>query len=85
METLRSIIENRVNSLKVTEPVVQTVGSNEILVQVPGATDPSQVESLVGQTGSLAFVLLPKASTATRRPLRRLRFLPWERRWIRPC
>ena len=61
METLRSIIENRVNSLKVTEPVVQTVGSNEILVQVPGATDPSQVESLVGQTGSLAFVLLPKA------------------------
>ncbi len=59
METIRSIIENRVNTLGVSEPIVETVGSNEILVQVPGATDPKAVQDLVGQTGQLDFVLLP--------------------------
>ncbi len=61
METIRSIIEKRVNSLNVSEPVIQVVGTSEILVQVPGATDPSAVESLVGQVGKLDFVLLPAA------------------------
>jgi len=59
LETIRSIIEQRVNTLKVSEPVIQVVGNSEILVQVPGATDPSAVESLVGQAGNLEFVLLP--------------------------
>jgi protein-export membrane protein SecD len=59
MEVIRTIIENRVNSTGVSEPIVETAGSNEILVQVPGATDPSQIENLVGQTGKLEFVLLP--------------------------
>jgi preprotein translocase subunit SecD len=62
MEVIRSIIENRVNSTGVSEPIVETVGNNEILVQVPGATDPDAIRALVGQTGSLAFVLLPKAT-----------------------
>ena len=61
METIRSIMENRVNSTGVSEPIVETVGSNEILVQVPGASDPTAIEKLVGQTGQLDFVLLPPA------------------------
>jgi preprotein translocase subunit SecD len=61
METIRSIMEKRVNSTGVSEPIVETVGSNEVLVQVPGATDPSKIRDLVGQTGQLDFVLLPKA------------------------
>ena len=61
METIRSIMEKRVNSTGVSEPIVETVGSNEVLVQVPGATDPSRIRDLVGQTGQLDFVLLPKA------------------------
>jgi preprotein translocase subunit SecD len=61
MEVIRSIMENRVNSLGVSEPIVETVGTNEVLVQVPGATDPTQIRNLVGQTGSLSFVLLPPA------------------------
>ncbi|MGD0121106.1 MAG: protein translocase subunit SecD [Candidatus Limnocylindrales bacterium] len=59
METIRSIMENRVNSTGVSEPIVETVGSNEVLVQVPGATDPTAIEKLVGQTGQLDFVLMP--------------------------
>jgi len=61
METIRSIMERRVNSTGVSEPIVETVGNNEILVQVPGATDQSAIEKLVGQTGQLDFVLLPPA------------------------
>ena len=62
MEVIRTIIENRVNSTGVSEPIVETVGSNEVLVQVPGATDPDAIRKLVGQTGTLDFVLLPKAT-----------------------
>jgi protein-export membrane protein SecD len=59
MDVIRSIMEQRVNSTGVSEPIVETVGSNEILVQVPGATDPTAIRDLVGKTGQLAFVLLP--------------------------
>jgi preprotein translocase subunit SecD len=59
MNTIRSIVENRVNSTGVTEPIIETVGTNEILVQVPGATNKTQIEGLVGQAGQLEFVLLP--------------------------
>jgi preprotein translocase subunit SecD len=59
MQTIRSIVENRVNSTGVSEPIVETVGNNEILVQVPGATNKDQIANLVGQAGQLDFVLLP--------------------------
>src|SRR5437870_2730292 len=59
METLRTIIENRVNSTGVAEPVVQTQGTDRIVVELPGAVDVSTVEDLVGSTGRLDFVPLP--------------------------
>ncbi len=59
MNTIRSIVENRVNSTGVSEPIVETVGTNEIIVQVPGATNKDQIANLVGQPGQLDFVLLP--------------------------
>jgi protein-export membrane protein SecD len=59
MEVIRTIMENRVNSTGVSEPIVETAGTNEILVQVPGAVDPKPIEDLVGSTGQLEFVLLP--------------------------
>jgi preprotein translocase subunit SecD len=62
METLRTIMEERVNGTGVSEPVVERVGSDEVSVQVPGAADPQEIENSVGQTGVLSFVLLPKAT-----------------------
>ncbi len=59
MEVIRSIMEQRVNSTGVSEPIVETVGSDEVLVQVPGATDPDAIRALVGHVGQLSFVLLP--------------------------
>ncbi len=59
MAALRDIIERRVNTLGVSEPVVQTeVGSNgdeRLLVQLPGVTDINQAIQTIGATPLLEF------------------------------
>jgi preprotein translocase subunit SecD len=62
MEVIRTIMENRVNSTGVSEPIVETRGNNEVTVQVPGAADPNTIRTRVGTTGKLSFVLMPKAT-----------------------
>jgi len=59
MNTIRSIIERRVNSTGVSEPVVQTQGSDRVVVELPGVSNPEEIERLVGTTGRLDFVPLP--------------------------
>ncbi len=59
LQTIVQIITNRVNGIGTTEPIVETKGSDQIIVQVPGATDPNQIQQLVGATGLLTFVPLP--------------------------
>jgi preprotein translocase subunit SecD len=56
METVRSIIENRVNSLGVSEPVVQVAGDRRVVVELPGLDDPEEALALLKQTGLLEFV-----------------------------
>jgi preprotein translocase subunit SecD len=58
LEVIRTIIENRVNSTGVSEPVITTQGSDRIVVELPGVSDPNAVRNLVGQTGRLDFVPL---------------------------
>ena len=58
--TIRDIIERRVNSTGVAEPLVQTQGTDRIVVELPGVSDPDAVRSLLGTTGRLDFVPLPK-------------------------
>ncbi|WP_373535166.1 protein translocase subunit SecD [Microcoleus sp.] len=55
LEAVRRIVENRVNGLGVSESVVQTVGENQILVQLPGVNDPQQAERVLGGTAKLDF------------------------------
>ena len=42
MSTARIIVENRVNSLGVTEPLVQGQGSRRIIVELPGIDNPEK-------------------------------------------
>jgi protein-export membrane protein SecD len=58
LEVIRTIIENRVNSTGVSEPVITTQGSDRIVVELPGVSDPNAIQKLVGQTGRLDFVPL---------------------------
>ena len=58
LAVIRDIVERRVNSTGVAEPVVTTQGTDRIVVELPGVTDPDAVRELVGQTGRLDFVPL---------------------------
>jgi preprotein translocase subunit SecD len=62
LETIRTIIENRVNANGVGEPVVQTAGDDRIIVELPGATERQEIRRLIGSTGQLVFVPIPKGT-----------------------
>jgi SecD/SecF fusion protein len=54
------IIRNRVDKIGVTEPQIQTSGSNRLVVDLPGFTDINQAKKLIGETAQLQFKLLPE-------------------------
>jgi preprotein translocase subunit SecD len=63
LATIRSIIENRINQYGVAEPIVQTQGSDRIVVEIPGVTNEQQVRQLIGSTGLLEFMGVTPGST----------------------
>lgn len=52
----KTIIDNRVNALGVAEPLVQLAGSNRIVVELPGITDPDLAIATLRETGLLEFI-----------------------------
>jgi preprotein translocase subunit SecD len=55
LEDIKKVIENRVNGLGVSEPLVQTMGRGQILVQLPNVSDPQEAEKILGGTAQLDF------------------------------
>jgi len=58
LESVRQVIERRVNFFGVSEPVVQHVRSGEtyrVIVELPGVNDIEQALSLIGETAKLEF------------------------------
>ena len=55
MEGVISIIRRRVDAFGVSEPIVQRVGDDRIMVQIPGIKDVEQAKSLIGKTAQLEF------------------------------
>jgi preprotein translocase subunit SecD len=55
LEDVKKVIENRINGLGVSEPVVTTMGNNQILVQLPNVSDPQEAEKVLGGTAQLDF------------------------------
>ena len=55
MESLKRIIERRVNSSGLGEPIVQILGDDRLLIQLPGVGDPERAESIIGETARLEF------------------------------
>ncbi|RME99351.1 MAG: protein translocase subunit SecD, partial [Chloroflexi bacterium] len=56
MEAARVIVDNRVNGLGVTEPLVQLQGDSRMIVELPGITDPDLAISTLKETGLLEFI-----------------------------
>ena len=65
LTALQSVIERRVNSFGVSEPVVQIEqggalggGARRLIVELPGVTDVNKAIALIGQTPTLEFKLV---------------------------
>ncbi len=56
MEAARIVVDNRVNGLGVTEPLVQLQGDSRLIVELPGISDPDLAISTIRETGLLEFV-----------------------------
>jgi protein-export membrane protein SecD len=56
MTAARTIVENRVNGLGVSEAVVQAQGDNRLIVELPGVDNPDQAVETLRSTGQLEFV-----------------------------
>lgn len=52
------IVENRINALGTSEPVIQQQGVDRIAIQLPGVQNPDQVKDVIGRTAKLTFQLL---------------------------
>jgi preprotein translocase subunit SecD len=61
MQSLREVVERRVNIFGVSEPIVQTEqtfgGEHRLVVELPGVTDLEQAAELIGKTPALEFRL----------------------------
>jgi preprotein translocase subunit SecD len=55
LEAVQRVVEGRINGLGVSEAVVQTSGQKQLLVQLPGVSDPQQAERVLGGTAQLEF------------------------------
>jgi protein-export membrane protein SecD len=65
MSAAKAIVERRVNSLGVTEPLVQMQGANRIIVELPGINNPDQAVQTLKSTGQLEFVEIGSSTNPT--------------------
>jgi protein-export membrane protein SecD len=56
MDAAKTIVENRVNGLGVSEAVVQAQGTDRLIVELPGVDNPEQAVETLRSTGQLEFV-----------------------------
>ncbi len=58
------IIRQRVDQVGVAEPTIQRIGSDRVLVQLPGEQDPTRLRQLLGSTAKMSFHLLGQQGEA---------------------
>jgi preprotein translocase subunit SecD len=55
LESVEQVVGNRINSNGVQEIVVQMVGEDQLLVQLPGVSDPTEAEKVLQDVAKLDF------------------------------
>ncbi|GAC1543025.1 MAG: protein translocase subunit SecD [Candidatus Velthaea sp.] len=53
------VVQNRVNSLGVSEPVITKIGTNRLLVELPAVKNPDEAERLLKEAAVLEFKIVP--------------------------
>lgn len=54
-DAVKEVLERRINGLGVAESTLQTVGDNQLVLQLPGEQDPSRAAKVLGTTALLEF------------------------------
>ncbi|QPN63773.1 protein translocase subunit SecD [Synechococcus sp. CBW1004] len=55
LEAVKEVLERRINGLGVAESTLQTVGNDQLVLQLPGEQDPSRAARVLGSTALLEF------------------------------
>ncbi|MBY7649900.1 MAG: protein translocase subunit SecDF [Candidatus Liberibacter europaeus] len=55
LEQSMEIVRQRIDQIGITEPTIQRLGSNRILVQLPGEENPLRLRQLLGTTAKMSF------------------------------
>ncbi len=67
MDSLKRTIERRVNGAGLGEPIIQILGDDRLLVQLPGVSDLERAKAYIGETARLEFkrreILVPRDVT----------------------
>lgn len=61
-----AVIQRRINALGVSEPRIEKLGSDRILVELPSIDDPERAKTLIGQTALLEFGELTTDNASTK-------------------
>jgi len=66
MRGVETVINNRINSLGVSETIIQRSGKDRLIVEMPGIKDPQQAKDRIGTTALLEFKELAFNADGTR-------------------
>jgi preprotein translocase subunit SecD len=55
LDAVKEVLDRRINGLGVAESTLQTVGNNQLVLQLPGEQDPTRAATVLGSTALLEF------------------------------
>ena len=55
LDSVKAVLDKRVNNLGVSESNLQTLGSDQIIIELPGEQDPIAAKRVIGKTALLEF------------------------------
>ena len=73
LEAVKDVLERRINGLGVAESTLQTVGNDQLVLQLPGEQDPSRAAKVLGTTALLEFRVQKPGSEAEMQGLLKLK------------
>ncbi len=56
LDNLKSVFRSRIDDLGVAEPTIQSVGTDRIMIELPGVKDVNKAVETIGQTYELSFM-----------------------------
>jgi preprotein translocase subunit SecD len=56
------IVRRRVDALGTTEPLIQRQGTDRIVLQIPGVSDPERVKEILGHTAKMTFHIVNESA-----------------------